>query len=171
MPPSLNELEALYRTYGSRMKSLAYNLLGNTSDAEDAVQEAFLKAYRGQKAFGGRSAVWTWMYRILINVCYDAGRRRNTGLQKHTVPLEASETRPAPAGNHPLRMTLERLVAELSPRLREVFLLHDVEGLTHGEIATVLGIAEGTSKSALFEARRRLASALVPVGAHQRNAS
>lgn len=152
--------EELYRTHGARMKSLAYNLLGNTSDAEDAVHEAFLKACHAQTDFRGGASLWTWICRILINTCYDMGRRRVSRREKHTVDLSAAEHVGAAAGNHPLRITLERLLEQLSPRMREVFLLYEVEGLTHREIADVLDIAEGTSKSTLADAKRRLASAL-----------
>src|SRR5439155_1012778 len=68
--------EELYRSHGARMKSVAYNILGNPSDAEDAVQEAFLRAYRGIAAFKGTAQGSTWMYRILVNACHDMGRQR-----------------------------------------------------------------------------------------------
>jgi RNA polymerase sigma-70 factor (ECF subfamily) len=150
----------LYQTHGPRMKSLAYNLLHNRSDAEDAVQETFLKAFHAQTGFRGGAALSTWLYRILINTCYDIGRRRTSRRDKDTVALDAANELTTPVHDHPLRITLERLVGDLPPRMREVFLLYEVEGLTHREVADVLEIAEGTSKSTLADAKRRIASAL-----------
>ena len=73
---ALSGYETLYRAHGGRMKSIALHLLGNTSDAEDAVQEAFLKIYRGIRGFAGQASLSTWIFRILINTCRDIGRRR-----------------------------------------------------------------------------------------------
>jgi RNA polymerase sigma-70 factor (ECF subfamily) len=138
------------------MKSLAFNMLGNVADAEDAVQEAFLRAYRARGEFREGAALYTWVTRILINTCYDVGRRRVTRRgdtpMDGDIPLEI----PLPATDHPLRLTLERAIGQLSPIYREVFLLCEVEGFTHREVAAVLAIPEGTSKARLFEARRQL---------------
>jgi RNA polymerase sigma-70 factor (ECF subfamily) len=158
----LSTFEELYRSHGSRMKSVAYNILGNAADAEDAVQEAFLRVYRGMGAFKGTARLSTWMFRILVNACHDIGRQRrrrrdemDLGPEEH---LRAS-TSPA-GGDAPLRMALEKAMASLRPRHRDVFLLFEVEGFLHREIAEILNIAEGTSKSLLFEAKRELQSAL-----------
>ena len=168
LPNRFAAFEDLYRTHGARMKSLAYNLLGNATDAEDAVQEAFLKACRADQGFRGAAQPWTWICRILINTCYDVGRKRVTHRERQTDELTHAEHVGMPLRDHPLRLTLEHLVANLSPRMREVFLLFEVEGLSHREIADVLGIAEGTSKSTLADAKRRLATGLRnPVGASE----
>ena len=137
------------------MKGLAFNLLGNTADAEDAVQEAFLKLYRSFASFRGDSRPSTWLYRILVNTCHDQGRKRS---RRPEVPEEVLEARPpaAPVVDHPLRLTLEKGLRELTPRQREVFLLFEVEGLKHAEIGAILGIPEGTSKGTLFDAKRAL---------------
>src|SRR2546423_12445303 len=74
--------EEIYRTHGDRMKSIAYNHLGNVSDAEDAVQETFLKVHRAASTYNGESAFGTWVYRVLINTCYDALRRRQRRIQE-----------------------------------------------------------------------------------------
>jgi RNA polymerase sigma-70 factor (ECF subfamily) len=141
------------------MKSVAMNLLGNTSDAEDAVQEAFLKLYRGLAGFKGDSALSSWLYRILVNACYDLGRRRKR---------RAEVTEPEPMGNRPafdppapgvdpsMGLTIERSLDRLPPLPRSVFVLFEVEGFKHREIAEILGIAEGTSKHALFTAKKEL---------------
>jgi len=151
--------EQLFRAQSPRMKSLALNLLGNVSDAEDVVQETFLKVYRGIGSFKGESALTTWVFRILINNCYDLRRRRQRrGGDQPELELGAEGTPDpvAPASDHPLRVALERAVATLRPRLREVFLLAEVEGFKHQEIAEMLGISEANSKNLLFQAKREL---------------
>jgi RNA polymerase sigma-70 factor (ECF subfamily) len=149
-------LEALYTSHGPRMKSLALNMLGNVPDAEDAVQEAFVRAYRGRTSFRHGASLWTWVYRILINTCYDMGRRRATRRGEEPLDLQETSQPRSPAGDHPLRLTLQHAVADLAPIYREAFLLCDVEGYTHREVASILEIPEGTSKARLFEARRQL---------------
>ena len=140
------------------MKSIAFNLLGNVADAEDAVQEGFLKIYRGAKTFRGSAAFSTWAFRVVVNTCYDALRRRRT--RPTGSPLETPDGRdvlPAsPGSDHPLRLALEKSVARLKPKHRAVFLLFEVEGFSHGEIARILGIPEGTSKTFLFDAKKKL---------------
>jgi RNA polymerase sigma factor (sigma-70 family) len=74
VPIDLAAFEALYESHGARMKSLALNVLGNRSDAEDAVQETFLRAYKNRQSFRSDAALWTWVYRILLNACHDIGR-------------------------------------------------------------------------------------------------
>jgi RNA polymerase sigma-70 factor (ECF subfamily) len=163
--PSLTDIaafEELYRSHGRRMKSVAMNLLGNTSDAEDAVQESFLKLYRSWSSFKGESLRSTWLYRILVNTCYDMGRRRKrTPAAATPADEQAALETPAPAGDASLRMTLERAVARLPEVQRSVFLLFEVEGFKHREIAEILDIAEGTSKHALFAAKRELQEGLL----------
>lgn len=152
----LADFEALYESHGPRMKSLAFNMLGNVSDAEDAVQEAFLRAYRQRQSFRGEAGVWTWFYRILLNTCYDIGRQRVARPWHEELAPDAESYPPSPAGDHPMRLALQRALAGLSSAHREVFLLFEVEGYKHREIAGMLGIPEGTSKHRLFEAKRQL---------------
>ena len=156
--------EELYRSHGARMKSVAYNILGSAADAEDAVQEAFLRAYRRMSSFKGTARASTWFYRILVNTCHDIGRqrRRRRGETELGPEDQLPPSAAAPAGDAPLRVSLEKAVALLRPRQRDVFLLFEVEGFLHREIAEILDIAEGTSKALLFEAKRELKSALGP---------
>jgi RNA polymerase sigma-70 factor, ECF subfamily len=151
----LEAFAQLYDAHGQRLKSIAFNLLGNAADAEDAVQEAFLKAYRGWQAFKGDAAPFTWLYRIVVNACMDTGRRRK---RQPLEPEDAAppDLRPATGHDHPLRLALEAALRKLAPRQRTVFLLAEVEGFTHREVAAILEIAEGTSKNDLFEAKRAL---------------
>ena len=154
--------EDLYRSHGGRMKSVAMNLLGNTSDAEDAVQEAFLKLYRSCGSFKGESLRSTWLYRILVNTCYDIGRRRQRSPEPATPDDEqAAAEQAAPQPDHTLRLTLERALVRLPEVQRSVFLLFEVEGFKHREIAEILDIPEGTSKHALFTAKRELQDRLL----------
>jgi RNA polymerase sigma-70 factor, ECF subfamily len=154
----VSAFERLYELHGARMKSVAANLLGNVADAEDAVQETFLKIYRGAAAFRGAARLSTWIYRVLVNSCFDMMRR------KRRRPVEVGEpgfTRgeselSAPAPDHSLRLSIESTLKELDPRRRSAFVLYAVEGFTHREIGDILGVPEGTSKALLFEARRDL---------------
>jgi RNA polymerase sigma-70 factor (ECF subfamily) len=161
---SLDAYERLYQSQGSRMKSIALNLLGNPQDAEDAVQETFLKVHRGIRYFKGQSAFSTWVYRILVNSCYDARRKRirhpETSEQDMVEEGETYEP-PTKGSNHPLRLALEKCVASLTPHLRSVFLLYEVEGFKHSEIGSILGVSEMASKNALYQAKRRLREMLV----------
>jgi RNA polymerase sigma-70 factor (ECF subfamily) len=155
-PADFAAFEALFASHGPRMKSLALNMLGNRSDAEDAVQDAFLRAYRSRQTFRSDAALWTWVYRILLNACYDIGRRRATRSGEESLDADPSFDVPSPRKDHPLRIALQRALDDLSPIYREVFLLCEVEGHTHREVAQILDIPEGTSKGRLFEARRQL---------------
>ena len=160
VPIDLAAFEALYETHGARMKSLALNVLGNRSDAEDAVQEAFLRAYKNRQTFRSDAALWTWVYRILLNACHDIGRGRAARRDNQTVDADVAVDLPSPIGDNPMRLTLQRAVNGLAPIYRDVFLLCEVEGYTHREVAGILEIPEGTSKGRLFEARRQLKLAL-----------
>lgn len=146
----IRAFEQLYQTHGARLKSIAYHIAGNRQDAEDAVQETFLKLYRAIGGFHGESSIGTWLCRIVINVCYDLGRKR----QREVAP--PSEDRPGPSSQVALRVTLEDALRRINPRHRMVFLLFEVEGLRHAEIASVLEVPEGTSKAWLFEAKKEL---------------
>jgi RNA polymerase sigma-70 factor (ECF subfamily) len=156
--------ERLYVLHGTRMKNLARNLLGSPVDAEDAVQETFLKIQRSVASFRGQSSFVTWTYRILINTCYDARRSR---LRKKEIANDDSGENPRPEprapGAHPsLRMALERALAALTRHQRDVFLLYEVEGFRHAEIAGMLEITETASKNTLFQAKKNLRQMLEP---------
>lgn len=161
----LRAYERLYELHGARMKNLARNVLGSTVDAEDAVQETFLKVQRSIGTFRGQSSFVTWTYRILINTCYDARRSR---LRKKEVTTdddsqEAPRSEPKAPGSHPaLRMALERALARLTRHQRDVFLLYEVEGFRHAEIAGMLEITETASKNTLFQAKKNLRELLEP---------
>ena len=147
---NLRAFEVLYHRQSPRMKSLALRLLRNRSDAEDAVQEAFLKVYRAIASYDGTAEFSSWIYRILINCCYDQMRKRQRSSE---VPMV---TEPATESKLPLKIALDRAIAKLNERSRLVFVLFEVEGLKHSEIAAILQAPEGTCRSWLFEAKREL---------------
>ncbi|HEY2324325.1 MAG TPA: RNA polymerase sigma factor [Thermoanaerobaculia bacterium] len=147
--------ERIYRMHGERMKSIAFNHLGNVSDAEDAVQETLLKVHRAAASFSGEASFGTWMIRILINTCYDALRRRKrrpeeTGIEE--MPLERGTS----GVDDAKRITLRKLLGALTEQRRTVFTLFEIEGLSHAEIASILGITEGNSKWILFSTKKQL---------------
>jgi RNA polymerase sigma-70 factor (ECF subfamily) len=149
----LADLERLYRTHGPRLKSIAWHMMGNPQDAEDAVQETFVKAYRAVGGFQGQSRIGTWLCRILINVCHDLRRRRGREVEAG----EAALAEQAAPGREPsLKVALETALRRLPPKHRMVFLMFEAEGMRHAEIAEALEIPEGTSKAWLFEARKEL---------------
>jgi len=156
----LRAFEQLYRTHGARLKSMAYHLVGNRQDAEDAVQETFVKACRAIHGFQGHSGVGTWLCRILINACYDVNRRRRREADPEEHDLA---DRPAPNRQLALKVALESALSRIQPKHRMVFLMFEVEGLRHSEIAAILEVPEGTSKAWLFEAKKELKRLLTEV--------
>jgi len=155
----LSAFEEIYAAHAGRMKSIAFHLLQDRADAEDAVQEAFLKIYRGAAAIESHSALASWIYRILLNCCYDTGRKRR---RQAETPLE---TEPVAPNNVPLQVALRHALERIHPQYRMVFWLFEVEGFRHSEVAAILEIPEGTSKKWLFEAKRELQRLLKRSGA------
>ena len=147
--------EQLYRSHGDRMKSIAYNHLGNVAEAEDAVQETFLKIHRSASTFTGEASFSTWAYRILINTCYDILRKRRRRGDESSLDEDPVE-RTAPTVDDAKRMMLRRLLESLPEQRRSVFTLFEIEGLSHAEIAEVLGISEANSKWILFSTKKQL---------------
>lgn len=137
-------------------------------DAEDLLQEVFLTAYRKMALYRGEAALGTWLFRLATNLCLDHLRSRGTRFALASDPIDEEPPAP-PTGSGPVlgvidRLDLERALEGLPPGCRQVFVLHDVEGLEHKEIAALLGISDGTSKSQLHKARLRLRAALAPLG-------
>jgi RNA polymerase sigma-70 factor (ECF subfamily) len=159
---SLPAFERLFAEHGEKMKSLAANILGNRADAEDAVQDAMLKAYRGAERFRGGSRVSTWLYRILLNACYDLLRQTRRRAESPLPPSGFDS--PARGVDHPLRLSIEKALSGLEPRERTAFLLCEVEGFSHREAADILDVGEGASRALLFRARRHLQKALAAPG-------
>ncbi|HEX8172195.1 MAG TPA: RNA polymerase sigma factor [Thermoanaerobaculia bacterium] len=147
--------EDLYHRFGEKMKSIAWNHLGNLSDAEDAVQETFLKIHRAAATYTGEASFSTWLYRILVNTCYDVLRRRKRRIDESPIEEMVVE-RSAPSVDDTKRIALRRLLDELPEQRRTVFTLFEIEGLSHAEIGEILGISEGNSKWILFATKKEL---------------
>ena len=148
--------ESLYRTHAKRIYSLAYRFAGNAAEAEELLQDIFLLAYRKLASFRGEAALSTWLHRLAVNRCLDHVRSRAARQDAVTEPLNAAAP-PARRASGPItHLDLERAIARLPDGCRMAFVLHDVEGYDHREVAERLGIATGTSKSQVHKARLRL---------------
>ncbi len=146
---------ALYRRHTPRLYQLTLRLAGgDRRDAEEAVQETWIRAAGKLEGFAWRSSLGTWLTGIAINVCRDRLRRERA--RPRPVPVAPVFDEPAPARVDDRRLDLERAIASLPGRYRQVLVLHDVEGFTHQEIGQFLGIEAGTSKSQLFHARKAM---------------
>jgi len=157
----VSAFEELYRRHQRKVYSLCLRMLGNVPDAEDVTQEVFIQLYRKSGTFRGTASLSTWLYRLTVNTVLmhlRTNRRKQREQPAENEELERVEgwiwTRPD--GSVIDRIDLERAIRRLPPGYRAVFLLHDVEGYEHEEIADILGIAVGTTKSQLHKARLRL---------------
>jgi RNA polymerase sigma-70 factor (ECF subfamily) len=159
----------LYSLHKRRIYSLCLRMVGNIGEAEDLTQEAFLQLHRKIATFRGESAFSTWLHRLAINVVLMHLRKKGLALISLDEAME-----PAPDGgsgrsfgaSDPVlagsidRMVLERAVADLPAGYRLIFVLHDIEGYEHNEIASMLDCSIGNSKSQLHKARLKLRQAL-----------
>lgn len=148
----------LYRAATPRLWAFALRLSGGRAgEAEELVQECWTRAVERLARFRGESAFASWLGGILVN-CWRESRRELRWLADDDDGEQAAERAAPDAGDPVSRLDLESALARLPDGSRAVLLLHDLEGLTHDEIGARLGIAEGTSKSRLFAARRALRS-------------
>ena len=154
--------ETVYRQHAARIYSLACRMAGSPEDGEDLLQEIFLQAYRKLGSYKGDAAFGTWLYRLALNHCLDYVRSRQAKMNRLTETLDADTSfRPLARRETPIaRVDLERALERLPDGCREAFVLHEVEGFDHKEVAAMLGIAEGTSKSQVFKARAKLRALL-----------
>jgi len=148
--------EAAYRwlldRYRDRVVRLAAHVLRSPSEAEDAAQEAFVRAFRNLRSFRGESRFYTWLYHIAVRVCLDR-RRAHWGREQGIPVSEGAEG--SVAGGSDLRLTVETLLDQLSPPMRAALVLRELEGLEYEEIAMTLEIPVGTVRSRLNAARRK----------------
>jgi RNA polymerase sigma-70 factor (ECF subfamily) len=151
---------ALYQAHVGRVHALCLRMTANASEAEERVQDVFVRVWQQLGSFRGDSAFTTWLHRLTVNEVLQS--RRSTGRREARVRLAGDdEALEQVAGRHdPPTSDLATALARLPAGARAVFVLHDVEGYQHDEIAGMLGIAEGTSKAQLFRARRLLREAL-----------
>jgi RNA polymerase sigma-70 factor (ECF subfamily) len=152
----------LVRRHRDRMWAVALRTLRDPEEASDALQEAFISAFRAAGSFRAESQVTTWLHRIVVNACLDRVRRRQA---RPTVPLpETGPGEPVSPGDamseRETRMVVRRALDELSEDQRMPILLVDVEGYSVAETAKLLGIAEGTVKSRCARGRAKLAKVL-----------
>ncbi len=153
--------EALYRAHCGRVHALCLRMTRNAAEAEDLTQEAFVRAWRKLESFRGESAFTTWLHRLTVNLVLTNRRAHTRRAERVTstddlTPFDAGG-RELPAGTS---LDLEQAIAQLPVGARRVFVLHDVEGYRHHEIADMLGLAVGTTKAQLHRARRILRKAL-----------
>lgn len=151
----------LYRRHVGRVYALCLRLTGHAGDAEERTQDVFVRLWDKLRSFRGESAFSSWLHRLAVNVVLN--ERRTTGRRERRV-MSTEDPDNVVGAQHaaPLResaglsIDLERAIAELPDGAREVFVLFDIEGYGHAEIAQLVGIAEGTSKAQLFRARQLL---------------
>ena len=164
-----NAFSLLVERYAARLYGVCFHLLGNKEDAEDCVQESFIKIYRSLAGYHFRSSFYTWAYRISVNVCLDYRRKNNRaktvsldeGLETSSGQLFHQVADDLPLPDQLLESSeLTELVREelsLMPAyLRDIVILRDLEGLSYSELAGLLRISEGTVKSRLFRGRKQL---------------
>lgn len=164
--------EALFAQHKQRVYALCLRMIGNTADAEELTQEAFLQVFRKIQTFRGHSAFSTWLHRVAVNTVLMRLRKKNVNevsLEDSTRQEEFEEA-PREYGAPDLALTgtidrvnLKRAMAMLPVGYRQAFVLHDVQGYEHNEIAALLGCSIGNSKSQLHKARARLRKLLQEV--------
>ncbi|MFN2398670.1 MAG: RNA polymerase sigma factor [Gemmatimonadaceae bacterium] len=160
--------EALYRQNVGRVYALSLRLAGDAQRAEELTQDVFVKAWEKLRSFRGDSAFSSWLYRLAVNIALNTRRSERRRLDRTgDLVLELTDgtvARGERFGAHTrvqsADIDLERAIASLPSGARAVFVLHDIEGFKHEEIANMTGMAIGTSKSHLFRARRLLREAL-----------
>jgi RNA polymerase sigma-70 factor, ECF subfamily len=158
--------ERIYRLHARRVYALCLRMVGNMAEAEDLTQEAFLQLFRKIATFRGESAFSTWLHRLTVNVVLMRLRKKTVAVSSLDEPSEPDEENSGPrrdVGGPDLllsgsvdRVHLERAVQQLSPGYRAVFVMHDVQGYEHNEIASIMKCSIGNSKSQLHKARMRL---------------
>lgn len=156
--------EALFNAHKRRVYSLCLRMTGNTAEAEDLTQEAFLQLFRKISTFRGESAFTTWLHRLVVNVVLMHLRKK--GLQQVSLDeVDSSQEEPVKrdyGGDDQRligsidRLSLDRAIAALPRGYRTVFVLHDMEGYEHNEIAQIMDCSTGNSKSQLHKARLKL---------------
>ncbi len=165
----LGAYDQLVRRYQARIYGLVYNMTSSKEDAEDLVQDVFVKAFSSLKGFRGTSSFYTWIYRIAINRTINFLKKRkkrqalslndvDEGVERDPAYVELS-ARESPARDTSLLELQEKLnkaLLTLSEKHRTVVVLHDIQGLPHEEIARMTGCSEGTVRSRLFYARQQL---------------
>jgi RNA polymerase sigma-70 factor, ECF subfamily len=157
----MKAFEKLYERHNRRVYSLCLRMTQNAAEAEDLAQEAFIQLFRKIGSFRGDSAFTTWLHRLTVNQVLMHFRKRSVKMERTTeegeTPVQIVRGTENPNAMPIIdRLALDTALAQLPPGYRSVFVLHDVEGHEHEEIAKLLGVAVGTSKSQLHKARMKL---------------
>ncbi len=153
--------EELYNRHNRRVYSLCLRMLQNTAEAEDLTQEVFIQLYRKIGSFRGDSAFTTWLHRMTVNQVLMHFRKRTVKYEKTTeegeTPVQVVKGTENQA-KMPIvdKIAIEKAIAQLPNGYRNVFMLHDVQGYEHEEVARILGCSVGTSKSQLHKARLKM---------------
>lgn len=163
---NLAAFEVIYQRYHRRTFSLTMRMTNNTSEAEDLTQEVFIQLFRKSGSFRGDSAFSTWLHRLTVNQVLMHFRRRSVKNEKVSDDGEMPEQTVHGTANPnkmPVvdRIALKKAIGELPNGYRSVFILHDIEGYEHEEVARMMGISVGTSKSQLHKARLKLRGLLI----------
>ncbi|MBS1850119.1 MAG: sigma-70 family RNA polymerase sigma factor [Acidobacteria bacterium] len=169
--------ETLYGLHKRRVYSLCLRMTGNTAEAEDLTQEAFLQLFRKIATFRGESAFSTWLHRMAVNVVLMHLRKKGLPVVPLDDTLESDDDVPKKEPGAPDlaltgsvdRLQLQRAIGDLPPGYRTIFVLHDVEGYEHNEIAGLVGCSIGNSKSQLHKARVKLRELLKTSRAEKAN--
>lgn len=153
--------EALYREHVGRVYALCLRLSGDPAQAEELTQDAFVRAWAKLELFRGDAAFSSWLYRLALNVVFASQRSERRRRARVRTMGESSRSQERVAEPAPgTRIDLERAIRSLPAGARAVFVLHDIDGYDHNEIAELMGVAPGTSKAQLHRARRLLREAL-----------
>lgn len=157
-------VRALYERYAPRVYAVVRRIAGDDDLAQDYAQEAWIRAIRALPTFRGDSRFSTWLHRIAVNSALQAVRKAETRTRREAPMPDSVPVAPA-VGDALLEQRLEWAMDRLPDGMKQVLILHDVEGYTHEEIGEVLGVTSGTSKSQLFKARARMRELLRPPAA------
>lgn len=154
----LQAMSFLYEQYKSRIFSLAYRHTYNAESAEDLLQEIFIKVFSNLEKLDKDEAFPGWMYRVAVNTClsYLRSHKKERRMSVSLSDVESVSGETKDVSEKMLREPLEEAIQSLPTKLKSVFLLHDVQGFRHEEIAQIMGCTVGTSKSQLFKARMKL---------------
>lgn len=163
---NISAFELLYERYHRRTYSLCLRMTNSQTEAEDLTQEVFIQLFRKIGSFRGDSAFSTWLHRLTVNQVLMYFRRRSVKNEKTSESGEMPEQTVSGTENPRKMPVLDRIaiknaIVQLPPGYRNVFVLHDVEGYEHEEVARLLGISVGTSKSQLHKARLKLRGLLI----------
>ena len=163
----VDAFELLYRTHSGRVHALCLRLAGEPTEARELVQDTFIHAWEALPRFRGESSLTTWLHRIAVNALLERSRRDRRRTSRVSLAEDEGDEESAVEGGGfvapadvATAIDLERAIAALPPGVRRAFVLHEVEGYTHEEVAGMTGLATGTLRAQLHRARQLLIRAL-----------